>query len=126
MPGWDRIGGGAQWTRTVFDLCDARLAGTAGLQPLTGADTEDGAACLDAVVAEIEAAQALPAEVRAALVDCARLCTPDVAFRILLSAMSSVRQALSPDQYTRLDAIGSALHYGEFVVDNVGYLVEEE
>ncbi|MFF9211328.1 MULTISPECIES: hypothetical protein [unclassified Streptomyces] len=33
---------------------------------------------------------------------------------------------LSPARYARLEAIGSALHYGEFVVDNVRYLVDEE
>jgi hypothetical protein len=37
-----------------------------------------------------------------------------------------VRKAsLSPDQYGRLEAVGSALQYGEFVVDNVRFLVEE-
>ncbi|MFE7955493.1 hypothetical protein [Streptomyces sp. NPDC057413] len=126
MPSWERIGGGAQWTRTVVELCDARLSGTADPQPLTDADCEDGEAYLEAVVAEIEAAQYLPARVRAALVDCARHCTPDVALRILLSALSSTGAALSRDQYARLEAIGSALHFGEFVVDNVRYLVDEE
>ncbi|MER7217255.1 MULTISPECIES: hypothetical protein [Streptomyces] len=32
--------------------------------------------------------------------------------------------SLSPDQYQRLEAVGSALQYGEFVVDSVKYLVE--
>ncbi|MET7981789.1 integrase [Streptomyces sp. NPDC005281] len=43
--------------------------------------------CLDAVVAEIECARFLPAEVRAALTDCANRCTPEVAFRVLLRAI---------------------------------------
>lgn len=66
---------GAEWTRTVIGLCDARLAAKADVRPLTGADTEDGWACRDAVIAEIERAEFLAAEVREALVDCARHCT---------------------------------------------------
>ena len=121
-----RLGSGAEWTRTVVDLCDARLSTEPDLRPLTGADTEDGTACLDAVVAEIEEARFLAAEVRAALVDCARRGTPDLAFRVLLRAMRHVRKAsLSPDRYGRLEAVGSTLQYGEFVVDNVRFLVEE-
>ena len=121
-----RLGSGAEWTRTVVDLCDARLSTEPDVRPLTGADTEDGTACLDAVVAEIEETRFLTAEVRAALIDCAHRCTPDLAFRVLLRAMRHVRKAsLSPDQYGRLEAVGSALQYGEFVVDNVRFLVEE-
>lgn len=127
LPSFERLGGGAEWTRTVIDLCDARLSMKGDVRPLTGADTEDGMACLDAVVAEIEEARFLAAEVRAALVDCARRCTPDLAFRVLLGAISSAFQnaSLSLAQYTRLEAIGSVLQYGEFVVDDVRYLVED-
>ncbi|MFF7971646.1 hypothetical protein [Streptomyces sp. NPDC007905] len=118
---------GAEWTRTVVDLCDARLSATTDVRPLAGVDAEDGMACLDTVVAEIEGARFLDAEVRAALTDCARRCTPDVAFRILLRASGCAPDAsLSSDQYTRLEAIGSALQYGEFVVDFVSYLVEPD
>ena len=122
-----RLGSGAEWTRTIVGLCDARLATEAGVRPLAGADTEDGTACLDAVVAEIEETRFLADEVRAALVDCARRCSPDLAFRVLLRAMvRAVRDAsLSPDRYGRLEAVGSALQYGEFVVDYVRFLVEE-
>ncbi|WP_405950642.1 hypothetical protein OG588_34440 [Streptomyces prunicolor] len=122
-----RLGSGAEWTRTVVGLCDARLSVEAYVRPLSGADTEDGTACLDAVVAEIEAARFLTAEVRAALVDCARRCTSDLAFRVLLRAMgcAAPSASLSPGRYARLEAVGSALQYGEFVVDNVRFLVEE-
>ena len=122
-----RLGSGAEWTRSIVGLCDARLSAEAGVRPLSGADTEDGTACLDAVVAEIEEARFLAAEVRAALVDCARRCTPDLAFRVLLRAMvrAAPKASLSPDRYGRLKAVGSALQYGEFVVDNVRFLVEE-
>ncbi|MFI6370711.1 contact-dependent growth inhibition system immunity protein [Streptomyces sp. NPDC050546] len=125
MPGFERTTG-SEWTRTVIGLCEARLSSKADVRPLTGADLEDGSAHLDAVVAEIEQASFLDAEVREALVDCAQRCTPDLAFRVLLRAAVNVRGAeLSPDQYRRMETIGSALHYGEFVVDGVKYLVEE-
>jgi hypothetical protein len=119
---------GSEWTRTVIGLCDARLAVKAGVRPLTGADVEDGWGCRDAVITEIERAEFLAAEVREALVDCARHCTPDLAFRVLLSTIvnDASDRSLSPEQYTRMETIGSALHYGEFVVDSVEFLVEEE
>ncbi|MFF4549074.1 hypothetical protein [Streptomyces sp. NPDC001435] len=127
MANWERLGSGAQWTRAVVDLCDARLSTATDVCPLTGADTEDGMACLEAVVAEIEATRFLAPDVRAALVDCARRCTPDLAFRVLLRAISCASDvSLSSEQYTRLEAIGSALQYGEFVVDSVKYLVEND
>ncbi|MGW7383430.1 hypothetical protein [Streptomyces sp. NPDC054794] len=127
IPRFESLGGGAEWTRTVVALCDARLSANPDVRPLTGADTEDGMACLDAVVAEIEGAQFLAAEVRAALTDCASRCTPELAFRVLLRAIRSAPDAsLSSEQYARLEAIGSALQYGEFVVDFVRYLVEQQ
>lgn len=118
---------GAEWTRTVIGLCDARLAAKADVRPLAGADVEDGWACRDAVIAEIERAEFLAAEVREALVDCARHCTPDLAFRVLLRAVvNAPGGSLSPEQYTRMQTIGSALLYGEFVVEFVDFLVEQE
>ncbi|MFF4693786.1 hypothetical protein [Streptomyces sp. NPDC001307] len=32
-------------------------------------------------------------------------------------------RSLTPEEYARLEIIGSALHHGEFVVDSVRYLV---
>ncbi|MEU2880537.1 hypothetical protein [Streptomyces sp. NPDC007070] len=126
MPAFHLVGGGAEWTRTVADLCDARLSAHTEVHALTGADAEEGAACLDAVVAEIEAVRLLPAEVRSALTECARRCSPDLAFRVLLKAISyaPAEITLSAARYARMEAIGSALRYGEFVVDSVAYLVE--
>ncbi|MEU7467199.1 hypothetical protein AB0A94_01315 [Streptomyces sp. NPDC044984] len=124
IPGFDRITG-AEWTRTVVGLCDARLSAQADVRPLTGADTEDGRPQRDAVVAEIRRADFLAAEVHEALVDCAHGCTPDLAFRMLLKAVENATGAtLSPDQYQKMEAIGSALHYGEFVVDRVRFRVK--
>ncbi|MEU1512147.1 contact-dependent growth inhibition system immunity protein [Streptomyces sp. NPDC005811] len=124
MPGFVGITG-AEWTRTVVGLCDAVLSARADVRPLTGADTEDGLSRRDAVVAEIERARFLPAEVREALVECARDCTPDLALRVLLNAVEHAPGAtLTPEQYRAMESIGTALHYGEFVVDRVRFLVE--
>lgn len=59
-----------------------------------GADTEDGIACLEAVVAEIGATRFLEAEVREALSDYATHCTPDPALRALPRAPE--RRELAP------------------------------
>ncbi|KAB1989096.1 hypothetical protein [Streptomyces triticiradicis] len=127
FPAFDRVGGGAEWTRTVVALCDARLSESSDVPPLAGADVEDGVECLDAIVAEIEGAQFLPAKVRVALTDCATHCTPEVAFRVLLGAINCAPDAsLSSEQYTRLEAIGADLQYGEFAVDSVRYLIEQQ
>ncbi|MFI2765661.1 hypothetical protein ACH5A3_43875 [Streptomyces echinatus] len=124
MPSWERVGGGTQWTRTVVDLCDARLSAEPDVRPLSGADTEDGAAQLDAVLTEIDEARFLVAWVRAALADCARRCTPELAFRLLLRAMTvAPGGSLAQERYARLQAVGAALHHGEFVVDSVEFLV---
>ncbi|MFE3030060.1 hypothetical protein ACFXKY_00220 [Streptomyces canus] len=118
---------GAEWTRTVVAVCDTWLSARAEEPPLTGADTEDGLAHLGAVVAEIEGMGFLTAEVRRALADCARACTPDLALRILLRVIEYASDAsLSREQYKRLEDIGSALHYGEFVVPSVEFLIAED
>jgi hypothetical protein len=44
LSSFEQIGEGAQWTRTVVALCDARLSAKAGARPLAGADMEDGVA----------------------------------------------------------------------------------
>ncbi|MEU5308133.1 hypothetical protein [Streptomyces sp. NPDC021562] len=126
MPSFELVGTGAEWTQTIVGLCDARLSAKGDARQLSGADTEDGMACLGAVVAEIEETRFLAVEVRAALIDCARRCTPDLALRVLLRAILCAPDAsLSPDQYGRLEAIGSALQYGEFVVDDVKFMVDQ-
>lgn len=126
MPGFARTSG-SEWTRTVVGLCDARLSAKPDVRPLTGADTEDGLPYRDEVIAEIERVEFLPAEVREALVDCARHCTPDLALRVLLRAVANrPGHSLSPDQYARLEATGWAFHYGEYVVDAVRFMVEQD
>lgn len=115
---------GAEWTRTVVDVCDTWLSARAEVPQLTGADTEDGLDHRVEAVAEIESMGFLTAEVRRALVDCAHHCSPDLALRVLLRVIEYAPDAsLSEEQYKRLEGLGSALHYGEFVVRNVHFLV---
>ncbi|MGV9248116.1 hypothetical protein [Streptomyces sp. NPDC003710] len=120
---------GSAWMETIVHLCDAWLAVRHVVAVLTGADTEDGADILDAVLAEIDQARILPDGIRHALVRCATGCTPDLAFRLLLRAISEtgarVGAKLSQEQYARLRVLGSAMHYGEFLVSEVEYLVEQ-
>ncbi|GAA2317992.1 hypothetical protein GCM10010431_43600 [Streptomyces kunmingensis] len=66
------------------------------------------------------------------LVDCAQSCAPDLAFRLLLSTLHGSWLSepygafrLSADQYGRLERLGSAFRYGEFVVSDYKYLVAE-
>ncbi|MFF4310553.1 hypothetical protein ACWDFR_28925 [Streptomyces sp. 900105755] len=117
---------GAEWMKTIIGLCDDWLAGRQNVSPLTGADAEDGTQLADAVLAEIDQARFLPDRVRQALAECARRCTPDLALRLLLRAIpQSVRGfdlPLTPERYARLEELGSALHYGEFVVSEVRHL----
>ncbi|MHB9861345.1 hypothetical protein [Streptomyces sp. YIM S03343] len=114
---------------TIIGLCDAWLAGKQNIRPLTGADAEDGADVMEAVLAEIGQARFLPDQVRQALAECARRCTPDLAFRLLLRAIpESVKGfelPLTPEQYARLQGLGAALCYGEYVVSDVKHLVTD-
>ncbi|MFD3586442.1 hypothetical protein [Streptomyces sp. NPDC058683] len=120
---------GAQWMETLVALCDAWLARNAvdGVHPSTAAGAGDGEELADAVLAEIAEARFVPDTVRRDLAECARQCTPDLAFRLLLRAMVQAGTGsgaeLSPERYARLERLGSALHYGEFVVSEVRHLV---
>ncbi|MFD8814312.1 hypothetical protein ACFV23_23160 [Streptomyces sp. NPDC059627] len=123
---------GAQWMETLVALCDAWLARNVGdvgdgVHSATAPGADDGEELADAVLAEIAQARFVPDAVRRDLAECARHCTPDLAFRLLLRAMAQAgtgRDAtLLPEHYARLAELGSALHYGEFVVSEVRHLV---
>jgi hypothetical protein len=120
---------GAQWMETLIALCDAWLARNAGdsVHPSTAPGASDGEELADAVLAAIAEARFVPDAVRRDLAECTRRCTPDLAFRLLLRAMAQAGTgrdaALSPEHYERLEQLGSALHYGEFVVPEVRHLV---
>ncbi|MYS43576.1 hypothetical protein GTY23_20510 [Streptomyces sp. SID5998] len=120
---------GSAWLDTIVHLCDAWLAARHVDTVLTGADTEDGAELRDAVLVEIDSTRFLPDDIRRALTRCALRCTPDLAFRLLLRAIAETghRTAarLSREQYARLCVLGSALHYGQFLVPEVEYLVDQ-
>ncbi|MEU0210190.1 hypothetical protein [Streptomyces canus] len=119
---------GTRWMETLTGLCDTWLSRHAGGDVAAAVPAEwDGVELADTVLAEIKAADFLPDEVGRALTECARRCTPDLAFRLLLRAMQQIGTAsgaaLSPEHYARLAVLGSALRYGEFVVSEVQHLV---
>ncbi|QIY96245.1 hypothetical protein HEP87_22265 [Streptomyces sp. S1D4-11] len=119
---------GAQWVEQLIALCDAWLSAKQQARPLTGSiDAQDGADVAEAVLDEIGRARFVPDDIRLALAECARRCTPDLAFRLLLRAMieagAQSHASLTTQQYARLETLGSALHYGEFVVSEVKHLV---
>ncbi|WP_353944772.1 hypothetical protein ABII15_26455 [Streptomyces sp. HUAS MG91] len=124
---------GAVWMRQIIAECDTWLARRGDEPVLPEADRYDGLELLDPVLREIaEFTGLLGEEVSEALTECARRCTPDLAFRLLLPAL---RESclygpqrpfeLSSAQFGRLKRLGSAFHYGEFVVSEYEYLVYE-
>ncbi|MFP1626614.1 RICIN domain-containing protein [Streptomyces sp. 5K101] len=79
--------------------------------------------------AGLEQAVAVPG-IAAALAECVRHCTPDLAFRLLLQVLPTKSASLSPEylylsaeQYARLEALGAAFRYGAYVVSDITYLV---
>ncbi|MGW2825073.1 hypothetical protein ACWC24_29325 [Streptomyces sp. NPDC001443] len=122
---------GTQWMEELVALCDAWLSTRQRACAVTEhADALDGVDVADEVLAEIGRTRFVTDDVRRALAECARRCTPDLAFRLLLRAMTEVGvrsgATLTAEQYARLEGIGSALHYGEYVVDAVKFLVEQD
>ncbi|MEU6818803.1 hypothetical protein [Streptomyces sp. NPDC046860] len=121
---------GTAWMRAVVAECDAWLAVRPGSAPLAGADLEDGSCDSDAVLAEIDRAQDLPEGTRTALAHCATGCTPELAFRLLLRAVCEhglrTGARLSPERYARLEALGSRMRYGPYLVPEVEFLVTGE
>ncbi|MFG2961244.1 hypothetical protein ACGF5O_46940 [Streptomyces sp. NPDC048291] len=123
---------GTQWMDTLIALCDDWLARNAvdGVDPSDAPGVTDGEEMADAVLAEIAAARFVRDEIRHDLAECVGLCTPDLAFRLLLRAMAEAGtghgSTLSPGHYARLEQLGSALHYGEYVVDAVKFMVDQD
>lgn len=120
---------GTRWMETLTGLCDAWLTRHAQAAVPTAVPAEwDGAELADVVLTEINEDRVVPERVGQALAECVRHCTPDLAFRLLLRAMAQIGTGpgatLSPEHYARLAALGSALHYGEFVVSEVQHLVK--
>ncbi|MET9530474.1 hypothetical protein ABZY02_07865 [Streptomyces sp. NPDC006649] len=118
---------GSEWMATIIRICDSWISGR-DVPQLGGADAEDGHDLKEEVLAEIQVAEYLDAEVRSALADCVRHCTPDLGLRILLKmvALHCQGPVLSSEQYARFERIGSALHYGQFVVEAVDFQVTND
>ncbi|MFD6287519.1 hypothetical protein [Streptomyces sp. NPDC060205] len=128
--GRGRVADGAQWMRQVIALCDAWLSQQPSVPALSAADLYEGQELADRVrdaVREFE--PALGPQTADALAECIRSCSPDLAFRLLLRALSSAAQSpdhttLSHGQYVQLSDLGTAFNYGEYVVSDLQYLVD--
>ncbi|TVZ99533.1 hypothetical protein [Streptomyces sp. BK340] len=127
-----RVAEGAEWMRDVIAVCDTWLSHRSAPTTLTDADAYEGRELADQILASVQEFRSILApEVADALGACSRSCTPDLAFRLLLRALversasrSPGHVSLSEYQYARLNRLGSAFNYGEFVVSDVRYLVE--
>ncbi|MER5974399.1 hypothetical protein ABT112_32615 [Streptomyces sp. NPDC002055] len=112
--------------------CEAWLSRRPDTRALTGPDLDEGRGLADEVLSTVtEFNGILDQKVTVALAECVRVSTPDLAFRLLLQALSIKSAAMFPDavnvseaQYARLEALGRAFHYGEFVVGDVEHLTE--
>ncbi|MFF3762787.1 hypothetical protein ACFYYR_01640 [Streptomyces sp. NPDC001922] len=128
----DRVPDGAEWMRQVIQVCEDWLSHRPDTPTLTGPDLDEGRGLADEVLSTVtEFNGILDQKVTAALAECVRGCTPDLAFRLLLQALPVKSAAMFPDavnvseaQYARLEALGRAFHYGEFVVGDVKHLTE--
>lgn len=131
----ETIVSGRQWTDVIDERCQHWFAAhpEAVFNPV---DPEPGLDHLDEVLNEIDVlAEAWPtvrqpwllsAELMAsALRQCALRCTPDLALRFLLRTIDRTMISLTRADYTRLEHLGQALSYGEFLVPSLDYLLEE-
>ncbi|GGZ90875.1 hypothetical protein ACFOOM_04985 [Streptomyces echinoruber] len=128
-----RAADGAEWMRRLTEVCDRWLSRRADTPALSDADSYEGRELAGPVLAEVEEFRSvIGSQVADALTECARRCTPDLAFRFLLKVLP--RKYFTPpdryfhltrEHYARLEDIGTALRYGEFVVSEVKYLVED-
>ncbi|MEU1482386.1 hypothetical protein [Streptomyces sp. NPDC005752] len=127
-----RLTDGAAWTRQLTGVCDTWLARRPAPVTLSGADRYDGPELAGRVRAAVEEFDGvLEGEMVRALTECVDRCTPDLAFRLLLRALPVRSDALSPqylrlstERYARLAELGTAFRYGEYVVGDVGHLVD--
>ncbi|WP_030950923.1 hypothetical protein [Streptomyces sp. NRRL S-481] len=120
------------WMRTVIRECDRWLENHMHGR-LSGGDLEDGFGLVDEIVEEIRKyGDSIGADSVEALTVCARRCTPDLAFRFFLKALSSKllslplreKHFLTASRYERLGEIGEALNYGEFIVSELEHMVD--
>lgn len=121
---------GPAWLDTIVAGADGWFAEHPGTDPVTWSIPDP----VGPVLAEIEALgrvyrgkyNAPPAaEVLAALADCARNCSADLALRFLLRTVTESNLRISREWYERLQRLGNELGYGEFVVGAIDHLIEE-
>lgn len=118
---------GPAWLDTIMARADDWFAERPGTDTVTWSIPDP----VGPVLAEIEAFgrvyrgkhNAPPAEVLAALADCARNCSADLALRFLLRAFLQSSLLISREWYERLQRLGDEIGYGEFVVGALDALV---
>ncbi|MFF2403139.1 hypothetical protein ACWCY1_37750 [Streptomyces goshikiensis] len=118
-----RVQSGDQWMRLIIKRCDAWLLRGESVS-LSEVDQEDGFSHSDEVLNELgRAIDLLGSDLVSDLGKCARHCSPDLAFRFLLQSLECRGEKIGQPRYERLEGIGSALHYGEFLVSKLEHLV---
>ncbi|UPZ26501.1 hypothetical protein MUK60_00975 [Streptomyces sp. LRE541] len=97
--GRSRVADGAQWMRQVIALCDLWLLQQPSVPALSAVDLYEGRELADRVLDGVrEFESTFGPRTANALAECVRSCCPDLAFRLLLRALSSAAQ--SPDHTT--------------------------
>ncbi|MGN9821343.1 hypothetical protein ACTMUQ_39205 [Streptomyces sp. SD11] len=97
--GRSRVADGAQWMRQVIALCDSWLLQQPSVPALSAVDLYEGRELADRVLDGVrEFESTFGPRTANALAECVRSCCPDLAFRLLLHALSSAAQ--SPDHTT--------------------------
>ncbi|MFK8846582.1 hypothetical protein [Streptomyces sp. Ac-502] len=117
-----RVPSGTQWTGSIIERCDAWLSQRESISR-GRADQCDGHDSASAILLEIQGTDHLGTELTSALTQCVRLCTPDLAFRILLRVLLCKGEAISHEQYEKFQSIGADLGYGEFLISAPEHLV---
>ncbi|TRV78537.1 hypothetical protein FKN01_12620 [Streptomyces sp. 130] len=125
-----RLADGAEWMRQVIAVCDEWILRHPHTVTLSEADQYEGRELdgrVRSAIAEFE--DWFDRGMVQALIECVELCTPDLAFRLLLQALPRASAASSPDylelskqQYARLASLGREFRYGAYVVSDVEYL----
>ncbi|MFI5806031.1 hypothetical protein [Streptomyces sp. NPDC051561] len=118
-----RLPSGRDWMEMIIQECDRWLP-QGGIPSLREADLEHGFNHSEEIQNEIrEMTDVISVDLVLGLTECARLCTPDLAFRILLHALMCSGSTISENRYRTFERIGTELYYGEFLVSKVQHLV---
>ena len=130
--GWDLnffgrgVESGSEWMRMIVEQCDSWLSRNEHQTvQLSDADMDDGFAHIRPIRDEVtRSVDVLGTELVSVLDECARSCSPELAFRVLLQALVNMGgKWITLTQYERMREIGVQLHYGEFVISDIEHVV---